>query len=145
MTRWFTKPWSFQKDNGVTLLTEGSMSYQQLSPLFTTVAGWTSVLVQLDRHRWKSKREGDHDCGEVSHGPSSQKPFRPINRLVQLLNRMCVIRPLQCQGFTVRNPPTFPDCLHQLVERNPVVLDRLKHSGPSPLPFQVNYLLDRSW
>jgi hypothetical protein len=72
MTRWFTKPWSFQKDNGVTLLTEGSMSYQQLSPLFTTVAGWTSVLVQLNRHRWKSKREGDHDCGEVSHGPSSQ-------------------------------------------------------------------------
>jgi hypothetical protein len=57
-----------QKENGVTLLTEGSMSYQQLSPLFTTVAGWTSILVQLNRHRWKSKREGDHDCGEVSHG-----------------------------------------------------------------------------
>ena len=51
MTRWFTKPWSFQKENGVTLLTEGSMSYQQLSPLFTTVAGWTSVLVQLNRKR----------------------------------------------------------------------------------------------
>ena len=49
-------------------------------------------------------------------------------------NRVCVIRPLQCQGFTVRNPPTFPDCLHQLVERNPSVLDRLTHSGPSPLP-----------
>ena len=48
-------------------------------------------------------------------------------------NRVCVIRPLQCQGFTVRNPPTFPDCLHQL-ERNPSVLDRLTHSGPSPLP-----------
>ena len=68
-----------------------------------------------------------------------QQPLRSINRLVQLLNRVCIIPAAERQRL-IGKLSELPNCYHQIVESNLPLLDSFPHAVLNDPSLKINRL-----